>query len=347
VSHVHDGGDRPLSPDILRQAAAWFASLADASAGEAERQSWREWLEAHPDHMRAWRRVEAVMGRLVPLADSAGAAGAALATTRRRRKMLGALGALLLAGGGAAVLQMPWRQWRDEAAMARADYRAGMGKVSTAALRDGSRIWLGSLGVLGFDYDDRLRRLRLFRGDLLVETGADPVAPPRPFVVDTPQGRLRALGTRFAVRALDATSRVDVFEGAVEITPRDLDSPVHVVHAGAHAVFDRASLHTVGQASPAREAWSRGILAADRMRLDDLAEELGRWHPVRIVCDAKVAGLRVVGTYPLQDLDRILAALSTSLPVDVVREGNTIRLNAGVARPATAATWDSPPSRIE
>src|SRR5262245_1163791 len=209
MSYVHERREEALSPEVLRDAAAWFANLADRSASEEDRRSWRTWLDAHPDHARAWRRVEEVMGQLVPLSGAGNAAGSVLAAARRRRrKVLGVLGALLVAGGGAAMLQMPWRQWRDDGAMRSAAWPPGMGKVSTTVLADGSRIWLGSLGVLNPDYSESMRRLHLFRGDLLVETATDHAVPPRPFVVDTPHGRLRALGTRFAVRADEAASRV-------------------------------------------------------------------------------------------------------------------------------------------
>jgi transmembrane sensor len=348
MSYVHDRSAEALAPEILREAAAWFASLADASASEAERQSWREWLDASPDHARAWRRVEEVMGHLVPLTGAGVAARSALAETRRRRRrVIGALGVLLAAVGGTALLRMPWREWREEAAMQRADYRAGVGRISTTELADGSRIWLGSLGVLDLEYGSALRRLHLYRGDLLVETATDRALPARPFVVDTPHGRLRALGTRFAVRADPGFSRVDVYAGAVELTPAEVGEPVHVVHAGAHAVFDGTALRSVGQASPGRESWSRGILAADRMRLDELATELSRWHPVTVKCDPEVAALQVVGAYPIRDLDRIFAALSASLLVRALHEDGAIRLVAGEAPSFPTQAPDTPPRRIE
>jgi transmembrane sensor len=341
-----------IPPHVLEEAAAWFASLADGSArNEEDRLRWLAWIAADPDHARAWRRVEAVTGQFGPLTGAGKAAHDALDVQppRGRRNALKLLGALLVAGGaGLAASRLPWREWREEVAVQRADYRTAMGKAITLTLPDGSRVWLGSLSVLDLDFDDSRRRLSLLNGDLLVQTAIDTRLPARPFLVDTPDGRLRALGTRFAVRPGTDGSRVDVFEGAVEITPCEAGQPVHVVHAGANALFDRHGLKSLGQSSPAREAWTRGVLAADRMRLDELVAELARWHPAQIACDPDVAGLQVVGAFPLLDTERVLAALADTLPVRIVRQGGQVRIAADPARQnaALAPAYDTPPSRI-
>jgi len=335
---------------VLQEAAHWFASLADGH-GEEERRRWLAWMAEHPDHARAWKRVEAVTGQLMPLSATGDAVRNAMDAPRRsdRRNVLRGLGGLVVIGGASWMAsQLPWRTWREEVAQRRAEYRTERGTVLALALPDGSHIWLGSLSVLDYDYDADLRRLHLHQGDLLVETALDRRLPQRPFVVDTPHGRLRALGTRFAVRSSPDRSRVDVFEGAVELTPAESNRPIHLVHAGEHAVFHERALETVGRASPGREAWSRNILAADRLRLDELADELTRWHDIPIVCDPQVGGLELVGAYPLKDLDRILGALTTSLPVRIVRDEHRIRIVADAGRKVGSDTqgYDTPPRRI-
>lgn len=344
------GSGEGIPPDILRQAAAWFASLTDSAADEEERARWRKWVAAHPDNARAWQRVEEVMGQLAPFAGAGDSVrGALVAPSRNRRRVLGALGILAVAGAGAALSRLPWQEWRNDAGMRRADYHTAIGKVAMTTLPDGTRVWLGSQGVLDMDYTQAMRRLHLYRGDLLVETAADREGPARAFVVDTPHGRLRALGTRFAVRADPGESRVDVFEGAIELTPARSNAPVHVVHAGEQATFNRDAMLTVGRASVLREAWTRGMLMADRMRLDELVLELARWHPLPVDCDPAVAGLQVVGAFPLQDPDRILDALAGSLPVRIVREDGRRRIVADATRKAASSPmpFDTPPRRIE
>jgi ferric-dicitrate binding protein FerR (iron transport regulator) len=91
------------------------------------------------------------------------------------------------------------------------------------------------------------------------------------------------------------------------------------------------------------------MLMADSMRLDALIAELARWHSMTIVCDPDVAGLQVVGAYPLRDIDRILDALAGSLPVRIVRGNEQVRIAADSARSSMAVpqAYDIPPRRIE
>jgi transmembrane sensor len=53
------------------------------------------------------------------------------------------------------------------------------------------------------------------------------------------------------------------------------------------------------------------------MPLPDFLAELGRHRPGVLRCAPDAADLRVSGTYPLANTDRVLAALTLSLPVQV------------------------------
>ncbi|WZB74169.1 FecR domain-containing protein [Achromobacter insuavis] len=81
-------------------------------------------------------------------------------------------------------------------------------------LPDGSRVWLNTASAFNRDFQPGLRRLHLVAGEILIETGTD---KDRPFVVDTAEGRLRALGTRFTVRQEADATLLAVYQGAVEI----------------------------------------------------------------------------------------------------------------------------------
>jgi len=55
------------------------------------------------------------------------------------------------------------------------------------------------------------------------------------------------------------------------------------------------------------------------MRLGDFVATLARYRRGHLGCNPAVADLLLTGSYPLDDLDRILAALEKSLPVRVHR----------------------------
>ena len=165
-------------------------------------------------------------------------------------------------------------------------------------------------------YDDHRRLLRLYAGEILVDTAADPRQ--RPFLVCTDQGLLRAVGTRFSVRCGDSASTLDVFDGEVELSCADSGERRRVA-AGERAVFTRSGIAPEAPADPARHAWARGVLLADSLPLADFLAELGRYRRGYLGCDPAVASLRVMGNFPLADTDHALAMLETVLPVKVSR----------------------------
>lgn len=300
--------------DSLQQAAEWYAVLRDSGCTAADRQRWSRWVQARDVHRQAWSYVEQVSGRFDALAGQAGAelgAGVLRASSQQRRRVL----RLCLAWGAVGVAGLftvrgaPWRPWR-------AGLRTAVGEVREETLADGSRVWLNTDTVVEPRYDEHRRLLRLYAGEILVETAAD--AQQRPFLVCTDQGLLRALGTRFSVRCGDGASTLDVFDGEVELSCADTGERRRVA-AGERAVFTRSAIAPQAPADPARHAWSRGVLLADSLPLADFLLELGRYRRGHLACDPAVAGLRVMGNFPLNDTDHALAMLETVLPVKVNR----------------------------
>ncbi|WP_322587649.1 FecR family protein [Sphaerotilus sp.] len=320
---------------MRQRAAEWLVELQADTADDATQVRLREWRAAHPDHERAWQHVEAFGLRLQAMpADLARAALAASGETHppRRRQAIKTLALMLFAGGSAWALReaTPWPEWV-------ADERTGPGERRSLALADGTRVDLNAGTALDVRYGAHERLLRLVQGEILVTTAHEPgplatvgrVA--RPFVVETANGRIQALGTRFAVRRLAGggdpdASLVSVYEGAVSILPRSpsganglAPEAGHLLRAGESARFRIDSVLGAGQADPAATAWTQGMIVAQDMPLADFAAEVnrqaepggaGRW-----VCEPAVAALRVTGTYPLADRDKLLNMLQTALPI--------------------------------
>ncbi len=311
------------SVESLEQAAQWYATLRDERAGEQDRQAWRSWLALSPENADAWRYIEAVSRKFDPLRGH-GPGGAAAAVSaveaarpgggsRRRSIVNGLAGALGLGLAG-------WLGWRqtplpERVASLRADHRTGTGQRRELVLADGSRVWLNTGTALNVSYHADARRLSLLAGEILVDTAAD--VQRRPFFVETGFGRLQALGTRFTVRLTEHQTRLDVFDGAVEIRTRAGRSG-HVP-AGRAAHFDADGIAPLTASDRLREAWSKGRIPADDMPLGALLEELGRYRPGHISVAPEVAGLKVMGVYPADDSDRALAMLEQSLPIRVRR----------------------------
>lgn len=310
----------PLPAPVVDAAVEWLVHLWSGTATAESRADWQRWRAAHPQHEQAWQHIEATNARL--RGRTAGMVTAATAVTTlagpaspRRRQALRSIGGLA-AGGVAAWLgyeQLPWRGWG-------ADLRTARGEQRSTTLPDGTRIVLNTGSALDIRYTEGLRRLHLREGEVLVTTAHDPGAVPRPFVVDTPAGRVRALGTRFTVRhdgaAADATE-VAVYEGAVEMSPAHDPAATVRIGAGQSARLTAGAATAPGAGPLEPPSWTEGVLVASDMRLADFVAELRRYRSGVISLAPEVAHLRLSGVFPLADTDRILQSLAQVLPVEV------------------------------
>lgn len=301
----------------LECAADWFSRL-QAAPGDRELQTqWRQWLEQGEAQQLAWSYVERISQRFDSLQQQGPAAHQTLASLRTgkqsRRRLLGQLGVLM----GAGVLG--WLGWRDSGLdglrALRAQYRTGVGERRDETLSDGTRLWLNSGSALDLHFDAARRELRLYAGEVLIETGH---GDSRPFRVHTRAGLLEPLGTRFGVREDGSRTQLSVYQGAVRGTCQDSGHSV-TLHAGQAVSFDAREPGPVGRAEARREAWSRGLLLAEDMPLGQFIEELGGYRRGHLGVDPAVANLRVMGSFPLADTDQALAQLEEALPVRIQR----------------------------
>lgn len=294
-------------------ALEWQVTLWSGEVTPQEQDAFERWRTARPEHERAWQQVQQLGQRLhaAPgvVASSVLRRGARADRTPSGRKVLGGLG-LLAATGGLASLTMDAPPWRT----ALADLRTGPGERRHLSLPDGTRVAMNSGTAADVHFDARERRLRLHAGELLVTTARD---TSRPFVVETREGRVRALGTRFSVRRTAEAAIAQVFEGAVEVTPDGLPAAVLRLAAGQQARFTAHQVDGPHAADPLSTAWERGLLVVQRWRLADVIAELSRHRGGVLRCDPAVADLIVSGVYPLDDTDGVLASLARVLPIHV------------------------------
>lgn len=309
--------DTPLDYATLQQAADWFARLTgEPHAGDLH-EAWRQWHALSEQNRLAWRYVERVSQRFAPLQEDVAGAAKTLEnlrhTQRSRRQVLRNLSVVM---GGAMLGWASWRQrWLPDSLTAwTTDYHTTTQVLGEQRLADGTRLWLNSGTALDVDFSPQQRTLRLYSGEILINTGSDS----RPFFVQTEQGLLRPLGTRFSVREGAGITRLNVFEGRVQVTST-ASAQSRVVPAGQGVAFDRQQVFATQPAQSGREAWAQGLLLANDTRLGDFIRELSTYRHGHLGIDPRVAGLRVMGTYPLRDTDQVLAMLEQALPIRVER----------------------------
>lgn len=307
----------PASQALLQRALEWQVTLWSGEVRDEERAGFERWLAQDPRHEAAWAQVQHSGGRLgalgLPAAGEALRAASAARASASRRKLLRSLG--LVAGVGVAAYTVGVRpDWRSVVAA----HRTGTGERREIDLPDGTRLVLNTASAIDLRFTRHARDVLLRAGEVFVATAADPSL--RPFSVHTAQGAVRAIGTRFTVRQLnDGHSLVAVEQGAVEIQPVAPGAQALRLETGQRVWFSAQSVERPIASNPTETAWTRGLLIAERLRLEDVLAELGRHRTGVLRCDPAVRDLVVSGVYPLDDTELALATLAQALPVRVDR----------------------------
>ncbi|MGE8413493.1 MAG: FecR domain-containing protein [Pseudomonas sp.] len=296
----------PIDPAVVEQASEWLMLHWNGELDPPQRQAFAAWQQADPEHRRAWQRLQQLQQTLGSVPEHSAHLLRAQPVDHQRRAALKVLGLLLVAGGSGYLVQgsQPWRA-------AFAGQRTATGEVRHLTLSDDSLLELNSASAVDVLFSASERRIRLIQGEILLTSGHDP----RPLIVETAAGDIQALGTRFAVRELDGGTRVDLYEGALRVSPRH--APALQLSAGERLWFSADRVSARQMAQPNASSWSQGRLVAERQPLGQFVAELARYRPGVLRCDEQVADLLLTGVFPLADTEAVLAALERSLPVKV------------------------------
>jgi transmembrane sensor len=205
---------KPVSARVLDAAIAWQLSLDSGDGSAVEQEEFAKWLASNEEHARAWRQLGMLDQRF---SVASGPARAALLQSRegirkRVRKLGSGLASVVLVCGlvlFAGQRYVPLNYWL-------ADQRTATGEQRTLKLADGTVINLNTHSAIDVRFDEKRRLIVLQEGEILIETGHNDA---RPFFVETREGSLRALGTRFIVKREDDGTRLSVLQSAVGAQP--------------------------------------------------------------------------------------------------------------------------------
>lgn len=316
---------------LLEQAAEWIVALSSDDPDEREqaRADFERWKRADPRHAGAAASFESLLGKVRGVRDSTAGSGrparsaldAASAGVRRPQRLKRAGMALAFA---CLVVMPAWlalHAWPP--AYLLADIRTVSGEWETRTLIDGSRITLRGGSAVNLRYDAARRVVELVQGEILVDVAKDAA---RPFVVETGDGSMRALGTRFVVDREAHATVLDVIESRVLAqTPRQRQTGERegtVVQAGERV---RITPDGIGPVEPidARsldDAWRFHQLVVNDRPLADVLDELARNRRGALYFDRDaLAGIRVNAVLPLDDTDRALQLLAINYPALRIR----------------------------
>lgn len=313
ASHRHgaeSGLDRPDN-SVVRQAAIFQMRLWSGVATDADHEACLQWRAANPAHELAWQRIGAIGERMqaVPR-DITGHVLRDSKVSQGRRKAMRALGVTLAVGlvSGYSVRQTPaWQRVVGDHAM-------GIGQWGHVMLPDGTRVDLNTASAVDVAYTDAERIIQLRSGEILVTSAPDTASTARPLRVQARHGLATALGTRYGVREFDSHTQLSVFHGEVELAlPQS--GLVRRVPAGQCVDFDADAVLRQFPANENDIAWTRGLIIAERMPLEQFLAQLQRYRIGLLQCDPAIAAHPLTGVFSLGNTEDILNALQHGLPV--------------------------------
>lgn len=334
----------------LNAAAVWLIRLGEADLRDEEIDAWNAWMEASPEHARAFEDVhllwdaagdvdgEQVVAAMLATAPVHAAAERAASTpsshTRRPRARLRRFTAIAASLAVVTVAAVgTWHALHPTAPAPSPElrYAAGVGQPRTIALSDGSTLQLDAGSEVVVQFSSQRRQLELLRGQAYFAVAKDAA---RPFEVRADGAMAQALGTQFSVAKRSDSVRVVVTEGHVQVS----DLRAHANGAGNKAVQllanQSASLVNAGRLEgPQRvdaasaTGWRQGKVVYRGEPLGNVVADLNRYSQVPILLENRqLAALPVTGRWSTANVDTWLESIAQVLALEVVRSGGRIVL---------------------
>lgn len=285
--------------------------MREGPLSPADKVRFSQWRLRSAEHALAWEKATLLLEKFQTVPPH-GVVALKNTSPSSRRATIKALAALLAIG------PVTWVAYRHSPLAERPNVIAtAKGEVRNIVLEDGTDIVLNTATTIQVQYDEDVRHVRLLSGEILVSTATDARNPARPFVVQTAEGHLRPIGTRFTARQLEGRSYLAVYEGAVEITPGVAPAAKQILATGYGAGFTSDLVEPPTKSNQRNLSWTNGMLVADQMPLSGFAAELARYRPGLLQVASDVGTLPVSGVFPLKDTTASLTLLEQTMPVRI------------------------------
>jgi transmembrane sensor len=312
-----DSDDMAQSEEDLRlrkEAVAWVIRLQNSRITQEERRAFEAWQAQSPRHILIYRTVSRVWDS--PELTAAASAVAGAGPSRLKSKPTFSLRWPVLAAA-CLVFVVLLADHFDISIRWQADYHTGAGERRTVELPDQSIATLNTQTALALSFDGTTRRIRLLKGEAFLNVQHD---AQRPFLVESADNAVRAVGTAFVVRTDPGGDRITVLEGTVEVESKAKTGSSVAVTAGSQIQAEPRHLgrpQTIDVATAS--SWMRGRLVVQNVSFAQVLEELQRYHGGRIILmNRQVGYINVTGTYNVDDPVGALALLLQTVPLSAI-----------------------------
>lgn len=326
-------------------AADWLVKLEiENNATEEEQIDFINWLRADPENETLYERCKLVWTMSKKIETDPEIAGFKQETARnaiepRRDPIYGVkfrtLTALAACVAFIALLGVvTLNSWHTELPDVR--YQTATGEQRLFELEDGSTILLNTSTEVIVDYEPKLRRVVLERGEALFDVAGN---VDRPFVVVAGGGKIRAVGTLFSVRKDAHQVTVVLAEGEVEVEQlaefNTVDRERKQLLPGQQIRYEpEGKLGEVEGVDVERNMqWRQGRLTFSDVRLVDVVNEVNRYTVTKIIIDDNdIQNEKVTAYFNIENIEGLLYALDKTLDIKAVRESGNIYLRKKQSR---------------
>lgn len=309
---------------IRNDAVAWFVRLRDENASEAQWLAFLDWIEAHPEHRRAydavertWVETEGAPGENVrplprrPANDDAATGGS------RRRWLWG--GAAVAASAVFALAVWP------QIAPPSVDAYAADEQARTVTLSDGSKVWLNRGARLEARMGRRDREIRLEQGEAAFDVAHQ---TSRPFVVHAGDRDVRVLGTAFNVIHQGERFVVQVERGVVAVTPAGRSQPTRLTVGQGLRQSGQGPVFVTAEDTTSMSARRDGVLVYREAPFGEVADDLSLYLGKPVIAEGAARDLRFSGVLKADDEATVLGQIEAFAPVRIVRNPTGVRIAA-------------------
>ncbi|MCB2428053.1 FecR domain-containing protein [Methylophaga pinxianii] len=301
----------PQQYKALAEASQWHVELTGESTSQ-KTQAWQNWLSTQPENQWAWQQLEKLQQQLKQLpgelAFNSLKPDTEAQPANARRNLLKSI------AGIGVISSSSWLAWQySPARLMLADHHTITGEIREVQLSDGSIVMLNSASAINVDFSPVERRINLQQGEIMISTS--PNHDIRPFVVQTRQGLLKPLGTRFSVQQQKDRTILSVFEHQVKVSLPDKQQTTCT--AGNQLIFTQTTFASLEPLVEGADGWVQQKLIINDMPLDKFLDQLARYRPGVMRAEPELSKFHISGTFDLTDTDQALLAVSRLFPVSI------------------------------
>ncbi|MCL9658607.1 DUF4880 domain-containing protein [Pseudomonas protegens] len=304
-----------VEQQVLDQALEWLVLLQSGISNPEQQAACLAWRRAERQHELAWQRLVGIGQDLRDSTRSLPAPRArqllqARSHPGRRTLLKGIVGLGVVAASSWSV--------RERLLLPQlfSDYHTSTGERRQLQLATGASLQLDTRTSLDQQHSPLGLQLRLNTGRLLLTLGN--AAPLRIVTADAwillaPQSQLiLSVGWPGS-----HGTRAQVLAGSGSLS--NAQHPALSLGAGQQVEINQQRIGALTTVPATASAWTQGLLIAERQPLGEVIAELDRYRPGLLRCAAEVAGLRVSGSFSLDQPDASLDLLAKTLPIRIRR----------------------------